>query len=228
MFRFVLFFCLLSLLVSSVGCRTCCTPHDYRLSTYIDRCDDYRGFDPQYRAGSILGWHSTSQMVMGDAVYVGQIGDYYNNAGNYGVTTPIALVRHTPDTVEQPTGQELLIGIPQDIPEERTIVPPSGYEINGNIPTIDQLRDRQRGLLPYPTPIMPPGIPRVPPPALDDDTIPFAPSDEQPLIPPSTIPSPMIDSDPPITLDELRRLDPSIQDLQIISIEDASVGAAVK
>ena len=223
MSRFVLSLCLLSLILGSVGCRMCCTPHDYRLSTYIDRCDDYRGFNPLYRAGSILGGYGTNPMVMGDAVYVGNIGDYYNNAGNYGVTTPVSHVR------QMQMGPEQTIGIPQTGPEG-TVEPP-GYEINGNdIPSVDQLRERDpRRPLPYPSPIMPPGIPRVAPPSLDDGAIPFAPSDgDEPLTPPRTVPSPIMDSDPPITLDELRRLDPSIQDLQIISIEDAGFGAVVK
>jgi hypothetical protein len=85
-------------------------------------------------------------------------------------------------------------------------------------------------------PIMPPGRPRVVPPASSEpsgDAIPFAPGDEA-IIPPSTMPTNLdalpttLDTDTPITLEELRRLDPSIQDLQIISIEDAGVGTPIR
>jgi hypothetical protein len=87
--------------------------------------------------------------------------------------------------------------------------------------------------MPDSLPIIPPTRPRVVPPASNDtptETIPFSPSDE--TVVPSTA-SPMTKHTPvptppglQITLEELRRLDPSVHDLQIISIEDASVGNA--
>jgi len=228
MFRFLVTFALLSSLLCSVGCRICSTPYDCSISTYIDRHDDYRGSYPLYRGGSIFGgWGGDS-----NGGYV----DYYSNAGNYGVTTPVMLTQYTPGNepgtfISPPeirhsgTVQET-IGIPD--------VAPGG---SSTMPSVEELINRQRGTMQVPTPLTPPMMPRTAPRPDDapSDAIPFAPSDVVPngavpkgiapgdevIIPPSTNPLTM-ETDPPITLEELRRLDPTIQDVQIISIEDVS------
>jgi hypothetical protein len=223
MFRFVVTFCLLSLLLCSVGCQTCHSPHDYRIAGYIDRCDDYRGFNPMYRAGSILsgGWDDTT--VFEDALYEGTVGDFYCNAGNYGVTTPISTMRRVPSssTIETRPGQSPSpIAIPQQNPEDRIMIEPRIRESNGSLPTVDELLNQPRGTMPIP--VTPPTRQRMTPPSFDDthiESIPFSPSDEI-TVPPSPFPT-IMETDPPITLEELRRLDPSIHDVQIISIEDA-------
>jgi len=228
MSRFVIAFCISSLLLCSIGCRMCPTPHDYRVSTYIDRCDDYRGFNPLYRAGSIFGGGDGTHQGFCNAYYEGDLGDIYSNAGNYGITTPVSMVRRS-------TGSGTFETVPRtDLnPEgERINVPSRVQEPNGTMPTLEDLLQRPRGTMPSPLPVTPPGRPRTAPPAFEDadkspiDTIPFSPNDEV-ITPPNTFPS-MLETDPPITLEELRRLDPSIQDMQIISIEDAASGATVR
>jgi hypothetical protein len=74
---------------------------------------------------------------------------------------------------------------------------------------------------------MPPTKPKVVIPSFDDpsiETVPFSPSDE--VLPPNPFPMPA-ESDQPITLEELHRLDPSVRDIQIISIEDAAAGTTL-
>jgi len=231
MFRLAISFCLLSLLLCSVGCRMCCTPHDYRISGYIDRYDDYRGFDPMYRAGSIVG-NSACQTVIGNAYCVERTGDFYENAGNYGVTTPISTERRNFNTLEsRPDIQGPPIGIPPQILDNggAIAVPPAG-DLNRGVPTVEELLNRPRGMTPMPRPITPPSKPKVVLPTPTDepssDVIPFSPSDA-PVAPPSPLPT-ILETDSPITLEELRRFDPSIRDMQIISIEDASAESIVK
>jgi hypothetical protein len=230
MARPVFAFCLLSLL-SFVGCRMCNTPYDYRVSTSINRCDDYRGFHPLYRAGSIFGngGCDTCQTAFMDTDYVGDMGDLYHNAGSYGVTSPISTVRRTPDGFAIPP-KPGVVSIPSDDPRRETITEPR----NRDVPSVQELRDMPRGGLstPNPLPLTPPPVrPRVtlPPSGTPDpsiETIPFSPSDEV-VVPPETFPI-IKDTDPPITLEELRRLDPSVKDIQIISIEDAGVDILVR
>jgi hypothetical protein len=209
----------------------CCTPHDYRISGYVDRYDDYRGFDPMYRAGSVFG-RCAYQTVIGDAYYVGSGGDFYTNAGNYGITTPISTVRRSPSHtfVPQPDTPKELIGIPDYTPGNgSTIIVPVPENSNNRIPTTQELIERQRGMIPMPLPVTPPLRPKVVPMPSDNpsgEVIPFSPSDEQ-IAPPSPLPT-ILETDSPITLEELRRLDPSIKDMQIISIEDASVEALLR
>jgi len=236
MSRFVVTFCLLSLIFCSVGCRICPTPYDCRISAYIDRSDDYRGFDPMYRAGSIFcGCNGTHQVVKG-AFHETKFVDYYSNAGNYGMTTPIVTPRQTPGTntfETRPNTESPLIGIPRENPEYIGFPMP----FPNGVPSVRDLLDRNRETLQLPVvPITPPGRPRTAP-SYDDmpgNTIPFSPSDAVPnnvmpnniapddeaITPPSTFPPMIMETDPPITLEELRRLDPTIQEVQIISIED--------
>ena len=227
----------------------CPTPHDYRIAGYVDRCDDYRGFNPHYRAGSVFG-----ELFGGCSTAV----DIYTNAGNYGVTTPVVLVNRDPNP-------DMFRGSPSNIlppmpGNDSMIAPP---QLNGTgrvpfdtldrpigVPSMQELLDRQRSTLPGARPVLPPAIPStVPstmPPAIPStmpaspfervpgDSIPFSPSDAAPvpsngemITPPSTVPR-FLDTDLPITLEELQRLDPSVQDMQIISIEDAAIDVRVK
>jgi hypothetical protein len=232
----------------------CNTPHDYRIAGYIDRCEDYRGFNPTYRAGSVLSGDrsDTCQMVVGNAYCVGSTGDVFSNAGNYGMTTPVSFVPPGPGTFETPnlprvdqqTIDQRMIGVPQHEPTEQILIEPRRNG-TGAVPSVEQLLQQPRGtmpnmlpnVLPDTLPITPPTRPRVVPPALDDtpiETIPFSPSDESSA--PSRPNPPRLNptsthATPPglqITLDELRRLDPSVHDLEIISIEDASVGTTIR
>ena len=250
MSRLAITFGLLSLVLCSVGCRLCNTPHDYRITGYIDRCEDYRGFNPTYRAGSVLGGdqHETCQMVIGNAYYVGSTGDLFSNAGNYGVTMPVSFGGTSPGTFETPapprvehqpidhqTIDQRMIGVPQHDPTEQILVEPRRNG-TGTVPSVEQLLQQPRGTMPDALPITPPARPRAAPPAWDDtpiDTIPFSPSDET-IVPPSPNPpglNPTNTHTAPglqITLEELRRLDPSVHDVEIISIEDAGVGVPMQ
>ena len=224
MFRSAFALCFVFLMLCSAGCRMCSTPHDYRISAYIDRCEDYRGFNPVYRAGSIFGGYDACPMI-GNVRYVGMTGDVYNNAGNYGVTTSALTASHGYSTRlfdPQPgIERQQPIGIPETSPGlDPPPLPPGG---NGLSPP-DYWN---RGTSPLPTPPAPPARPSTFP----DGSIPFSPSDVLPkgtlpgdevLSPPSTVPRTLETDEPPITLEELRRLDPSIKDVQIISIEDAA------
>ena len=230
MVRRVVAFCLVFLSVCSVGCRMCCTPYDYRVSGYIDRSDDYRGFDPMYRAGSIFG-QGTCPVVCGDTYFVRDTGDLYNNAGNYGVTTLVSAVhRDYVPTESSPQTNSGSIAIPQRSPENNGMtIDPSRNGID-SVPTIQDLIKQPRGTTPVPEPITPPARPKVVLPPVDDpsiETIPFSPSDQPRIVPPGMLPT-QRDTELPITLEELRRLDPSIKDVQIISIEDAGLESMVK
>ena len=235
MSRFIVPFCLLPLLLCSVGCRMCHSPYDCCIPAYIDRCDDFRGCGPLYRAGSILtnGGCSTCQTVIGDAIYEGNTGDFYINAGNYGITTPVATVRRNSDSFEFPLrqdqhSQDRTIAIPLQKPQEEDIIFEPGRNVPINsLPTIEDLiKQPKRESLPMP--IIPPAKPKVVPPFFEGTPIessPFSPSDE--VVPPNVFPPITTKTDPPITLEELRRLDPSVRDFQIISIEDADTGTVL-
>jgi len=243
MSRFVVAFCLVPLFLCSVGCRICSTPHDYHISAHIERPYDYRGSNPMYRAGSIFGGgsHQMIRHAYHEGAYIDEeYADYYTNAGNYGVTTPVTLVRHTPDTgtfEPRPDTGRSLIGIPDSLPGGNNTFP-SLTDPGGGIPPIQDLIDRQRSMLPAPMPInqqpnLNPGPPFGNRPI---DTMPFSPSDivpngvlpgDEQLSPPNTIPT-ILETDLPITLEELRRLDPTIQDVQIISIEDIAPGSLIR
>ena len=228
--RLVVTFCLLFLFLGSVGCRMCPTPHDYRLPGFIERCDDYRGFNPLYRAGSVSGdeRYGTQYASIENAYFLGGTGDLYSNAGNYGITTPVEAVR---------PGMRDTIAIPQDDPGSGFMTTPPDIRTlidrplgTGVEPVPDTLSP---GTLPPGTlPLIPPPVRQqfpLPPPAFEDTPIessPFSPSDE-PVIPPAPFPT-TLDTELPFTLEELRRLDPSVHDLQIISIEDAGVEMIVR
>ena len=247
MFRFLVTFCLLSLIFCSVGCRMCCSPYDYCIPAFIDREDDFRGCGPLYRAGSILTGEgcNTCRTTIGDTLYVGNSGEFYSNAGNYGMTTQISVVspaiRRGSDSLEpqlqesQPRQNTSPIGKPGGLENDNLIPGPykesNDTESNGNFPTVEELlRSPRRGTTPNPktpVPVVPPAKPRVNVTPFEEspvEVLPFSPSDEP--ISPGLFP-PTTDSDPPITLEELRRLDPSVRDIQIISIEDAATGTSI-
>jgi hypothetical protein len=181
-------------------------------------------------------------MVIGNAYYVGSTGDLYSNAGNYGMTTPVSLVSHSPshspstfESQAPPRVDQRTIGVPQEAPVERIIPEPRRNGIS-TVPSVEQLLQQPRGTMPNSRPVSPPERPRVVPPAFEDtpiESVPFSPSDET-SVPKSTIPTTMnpktTHTEPglQITLEELRRLDPSVHDVQIISIEDAGVGTPVR
>jgi hypothetical protein len=162
---------------------------------------------------------------------MGYTGDYYNNAGNYGYTSPVTLKRRNLDSFDAPRqryGGDS-VAIPQDDPGER-YNEPRWYD--STVPSVEQLLQQPRtpsepGVMPT---VPPTTKPRVPAPTLDSspiDTIPFTPSDGVAV--PQTEPCPMGgDMEVPITLEELRRIDPSVQKVEILSIEDAGVASPVR
>jgi hypothetical protein len=109
-------------------------------------------------------------------------------------------------------------------------IEPRRNDTDTSLPSVQELLDRPRGMTPNSTPLVPPVRHKVAPPSLRDtpseSTIPFSPSDGV-VLPQDPFPT-NTETDPPITIEELRRLDPSVRDIQIISIEDAAVGTAVR
>ena len=185
-----------------------------------------------YRGGSIYCCEGcqTCQTSIGNAYSVGGTGDYYNNVGNYGSTSPVTLERRDLDSFNTPKLRRggNSIAIPLDDPGERYNDDPRWDD--NKVPSVDQLLQQPRiPGVPRVMPTDPPPRPRVPVPTMDSspiETIPFSPDDEV-VVPPDPF-SAEVDVEVPITLEELRRLDPSVQDFQIISIEDASMGASVR
>ena len=228
MLRLVATFCLLSLLLSSVGCRICSTPYDCRVPANINREDDYRGFSSMYRGGSIYTCEGcrSCQTNIRNANSVGYTGDYYNNAGNYGYTAPVTTQQRNLDGFNAPKPRQGggSVAIPLDDPG-------AGYGVDsswndGKTPTAEQLLQQQQRT-PDGLQIAPPPKTRVPAPTLEPDTIPFTPSDG--VVVPLDDPFPVnVNTEVPITLEELRRLDPSVQNFEILSIEDAGMESPVR
>ena len=220
MSRFTFVLCLCSLLLYTVGCQVYRLPNDFRVPAFVERHNDYRGFDPDCRSGSVLvGKHGMHQVT-----------DVYHNVGDFGITTPVTVARRStaPRAFETPP-----ITLPQRPSRGEITIDPrpidhGGFTPDRHVPSPQELLDRQRNVTPGISPIIPaiPGVAPLPVEEIPRDTVPFSPSDEI-LTPPSTFPT-FTDEDPPITLEELRRLDPSVRDLQIISIEDASVGVPIR
>ena len=220
MSRFAITFCFSFMLLCSVGCQMYHNPHDHRIPAFVHRHSDYRGFDPNHRAGSVLvGAFGPHQMS----------GDLFFNAGDFGITTPVTMERrHIAPGVTPSTFGTTPIAVPPHPPSDTfpRSIDTGEFTPDRSVPSIQDLLDRQRRTTPDSTPITPPAIPRTVPSPFDDvpsDTVPFSPSDEI-LSPPSTIPT-FLDMEPPISLEELQRQDPSIHDLQIISIEDAGASS---
>lgn len=206
------------------GCRMCGSPYDYCVPTHIDRAEDYRGCDPKYRAGSIF-YASYDGCSDADILTAGLT----MNTGNFGITTPINEGERQPKRLDN--GEKRIIGVPTD-----------SLDSIGN--TLETLNDRERPdiddiLQQTPvnrldTPSMPsnlPGVPLVPPsrtpvpqtPSPDAiETIPFTtPSSEQPLMEPINNVNPPVTRAPEITIEELRRLDPTVTDIKILNVEDS-------
>ena len=181
-----------------------------------------------YRGGSIYCCEgcNSCQNVVRNAYSVGSTGDYYNNAGDYGSTSPVTIKSRNLDNFNVPRLRQggSSIAIPLDDPRDYKV--DSSWD-DSNVPSVEQLLQQPRTpSAPGVMPTVPPTRPRVPTPTLDYspiDTIPFSPSDEV-VVPPVPDPFPAdMDMEVPITLEELRRLDPSVQNFEIISIEDAGV-----
>jgi hypothetical protein len=199
---------ILMLLAASAGCRMCGSPYDYCISGYVDRADDYRGCDPFYRAGSVF--YCSDSFETDGAIIA--------NAGNYGNTTLIEAVNRKEDFKVNPNQRQQTPYRPSLTPIAKPPLP-LGIENDSTvpIPDIDQiLRDSQP--IQQQMPLPKPEIPRTPQPAPKSETIPFVPNEPiQNVLPPVTT------GEPTITIDELRRLDPSVTDIKIISIEDGDL-----
>ena len=230
MLRLVASFCLLSLLLCSVGCRLCSTPYDCRVPANINRQDDYRGFNSMYRGGSIYSCEGcrSCQTNIRNANSRDCIGDYYNNAGNYGSTSPVTIQQRFLDSFNTPKLKqgENSVAIPQDDPGEEYRVDSRWND--GDVPSVEEILQQPRkpgapGVMPT---VPPTTRPRVPVPTLEPDTIPFTPSDGV-VVPHDPFPTD-VNVEVPITLEELRRLDPSVQKFEIISIEDAGVESSMR
>jgi len=228
MLRLSATFCLLSIFLCSVGCRTCSTPYDCRVPANTNRLDDYRGFNSLYRGGSIYTCEGcrSCQTNIRNAYSTGYTGDYYTNAGNYGYTAPVTIQRRNLDGFSAPRPRQGggSVAIPLDDPG-------AGYGVDstwddGNMHTLEQLLQQQQRT-PDAMPIDPPPRPRNPVPTLDPDTIPFTPSDGV-VVPPNDPFPTDVEIEVPITLEELRRLDPSVQEFEIISIEDSGMESPVR
>jgi len=186
--------------VSLVGCRMCGSPYDYCVPAHTSRTDDYRDCDVFYRAGSIF-WNNDAGCAEYDGMDVDFVADRSVNAGNFGKTTPIESKRPTLRTLEPKKLDKPSIGIPS-----KSAAPSP----NGTLP--EEFRPFEQQVPSSPNlPISPP-----------------------PTVPPSLTPMPFDQTrnqgGPPITIEELRRLDPSVTDIRILNVEDApssKIGAQV-
>lgn len=304
-------FLLIPILLSfTEGCRVCNTPYDPCLSTFIDRHDDERGGGPMYRAGSVFpGSGGGISQTAYDEYNAGEATNLHSNAGNYGITTPMASAIQAPDRSAAPAYRDRTISQPQDgddrldrfdqtvpsinelidpepnnapsnnapqnnvpsnnapsnnAPQNRAPMPASPALLNhGDLLNLPELPPGHTSLpdtLPsgsnLPQRIVPPARSRVGLPSPIEEAgkiegagkelergsaIPFMPSDgEVPagmvpagMVPSETVPleatpsepplplvpNPLAPDPPPITLEELQRLDPTVSDLQIIRIE---------
>ena len=173
------------------GCRMCGSPYDYCVPAYTNRADDYRDCDVFYRAGSIF-WNSDVGCDEFGGTDIDFVSDRSMNAGNFGTTTPAESKRPTLRTLEPRKLDRPSIGIPP-----RSATPP----INGAPPT---------DFRPF-EPQVPssPNLPTSPPP-----TIPSGPA-------PMQFDQTRNQGGPSITIEELRRLDPTVTDIRILNVEDA-------
>jgi hypothetical protein len=187
---------LITLISSSIGCRMCGTGYDYCVPAHTGRAEDYRGCDTLYRAGSIF--NGNSEEITGND---GQI-IRATNAGNFGITEPVNRVRVNPSRLEPRSSSP--IGRPSLAPN------PNGNNNNNNnnnneepenfIPGIEDLLQN--------TPPIKPVRPTVNPPVTRQTSI-------------ETIPFSAQSGEPTFTVEDLRRLDPSVTDIKILNIEDS-------
>ncbi|MCL2005386.1 MAG: hypothetical protein FWG73_04395 [Planctomycetaceae bacterium] len=206
---------------------------------YVDRFNDYRGLNPFYRAGSVLNdTHSGAHPSV--------TGDVYNNAGDYGITSPVIMHQ---ESAPRPFDQDP-ISVPQQGLESGGFIVDPHTDTPGVLTpdrqSIQDLLSRPLGTIQNTTPgtlpdslpstqMPPPTIPRAAPLPFDGapsgtvpESMPFVPIpgdgiESLPFPPIPATPPNILETELPFTLEDLKRLDPSVQDLQIISIEDAAV-----
>jgi hypothetical protein len=179
------------LMSSSVGCRMCGTEYDYCMPAYTGRAEDYRGCDTLYRAGSVFNGNN-EEIADSDGQIIRA-----TNAGNFGVTVPVDRIRSNPSRLEPRSGST--IGRPSLAPN------PNGNNNNDEEPEnfVPGIED----LLQNTTPIKP-VRPTVNPPITRQTSIETIPFSAQP-------------GEPTFTVEDLRRLDPSVTDIKILNIEDS-------
>ncbi len=186
-------------LAVSFGCQMCGSQYDYCVPAYSDHEGDYRGCDPMYRAGSIFNGNGEDSSYFNDPDCKDCKSD--GNVGLFGKTTNI-------DKAKAPRKSLTTKGPGLGIPESQPLPDGSrqtGPEIDDSIP-IPTMEDLLKGI--------PSSEPMVPSP--------------QPTQPPSTRPdaiesSPFVPQtvEPKITVEELRRLDPTVTDVKILNIDDS-------
>jgi hypothetical protein len=185
----------------------CGSPCDYCVPGYLDREADYRGCDPAYRAGSVF---YSSRNPYGDEIP-------FANTGNFGTTVPIAGTAGPTKTIGRPeTSPDLLDGF-------------EGLDNGETPPNIDEILKGTKGtpVNKWETP-----APKTPAPGTIE-TMPFTTPEILPVPPapiPATqlpIPNPPLTGTPDITIEELRKLDPTVTDIKILNIEDTAPGVAV-
>ena len=179
-------------IASLVGCRMCGSSYDHCIPAHTSRTNDDRGSNALYRAGSILGPRDALSNEF-DGTNAEFVTDRSVNAGLFGTTTPVELKRPTLRALEPRKLDSPPIGIPP-----RSATPPP----NGR--PAEDFRRFDEEILTLPVlPILPPQT--VPP---SFTPLPFDQTDSQGI--------------PPVTIEELRRLDPTITDLRILNVEDVS------
>ncbi len=203
---------ILLLVVFASGCRMCGSPYDDCMSAFLDRQDDYRGCDPQYRSGSIFSKGTNDCYRGSDGVPL----DRSMNAGNFGVTVPVNAARpafgpkKSNDTaIGIPTSNGFLNGNDSGTPAF-TVEDMLRHETNTNAPNVP-LTPGENAIPNTPPNTVPNAIPK------DENE-----SDETPLQP---IPFAVNDilrngREPMITVEDLRRLDPSVTEIKILDIKD--------
>ncbi|MDR3233284.1 MAG: hypothetical protein LBT46_06440 [Planctomycetaceae bacterium] len=243
MLRYCFVICLLLFAAGSSGCKMCCSPYDYCVPATINREDDFRGCGPNYRAGSVFrdadcrscGGSNDSNIVL-----------LNTNAGNFGRITPVsarAAEEQNPSaTAPLPAAPQLpqknrpAIAKPPAPPVQKPRVP---IDINLNdpfrsqgvpLPSIDELLKKNNAEPPIdflpaePTapvvPVTPPS--RVPPNTSDVETMPFVESEPLPAVQNEFSPQ-AATGEPAITIETLKKLDPTATDIKILNVEDSAV-----
>lgn len=180
-----------------------------------------------YRAGSIFNTDTDYSSYFSDPDYVED--SRYNasyNAGDFGRTTSIDGTRPGgPTPLEPKTNGRSPIGIPSGPPSNGSDETPYIPDENDSEYKIPSIQDVIRSTTPSSSSGSTPGIdietpkPSWPTPGTRPSTLPNAPA--APTAPTETMPFTPEVSEPSITIEELRRLDPSVTDIKIINIDDA-------
>lgn len=227
----------------------CCSPYDYCIPAIIDREDDFRGCGPNYRAGSLFCNASCGDCGTNDITFLAANAGNFGktipvSAVNGEPMQPDAnstgsLPPSIPDTFEHPA-----IAKPPAV-EKPPVKQPIDLDLNDPfsgqpLPTIDELLKKSgteetkpplkpkngtpKSAKPVAVPVQP--VPITPPaartlPSSDGiDTIPFVESDAQPPVQNQFQTNPSA-SEPIITVDELKKLDPTATDIKILNVEDS-------